>query len=401
MEVLFISTSIPPCMDMQTTRNMYLINSLLNRGYQIDILTCGEYYEGQSSFDSILNRTTIIRTNLPNLYRWHFLAQKIFNHTPLLKIHNVLINYYAKPDLYANWDKLAYKEITKNEMKKYDIIISSSGSYTAHVLGAMLKKKFGIKWVADYGDPWGINAYGEINKKYYKNEQQILKYSDGLIFTTQPTIDAYNHYYDNQIRHCLVQCGYEKIIEDNECTHNDSMTFVYTGIAYSRSRNLSVILDVISSNVDIKFKIVGTYSQSLKNGMKGHKNIIFKGRVTYAKSLEILSRADVLVHIGNFGTMQVPGKTYIYLSSKKPILYIQQEKNNDPTLNILSEFGGIILCVNTKESIEMAIRYIMDNYKDLKNQSEKRALSHEIEKYRWDNLGDKFCGFIDSCIENQ
>ena len=57
MKVLFVSTSIPPETDMQTTRNIYLIDAFLKAGHSVDIITCGEYFKGQSSFDTILDQT--------------------------------------------------------------------------------------------------------------------------------------------------------------------------------------------------------------------------------------------------------------------------------------------------------------------------------------------------------
>ncbi len=400
MRVLFISTSIPPCTDMQTTRNMYIIKSLIENENSVDILTCGEYQRGQSSFDNILNKTSVYRTPFPKLYRWHFFAQKLYGHTPFLKVHNILINYYAQPDLYAHWENLALKKVENDKINDYDVIITSSGSYTAHYIGYILKKEYELKWVADYGDPWGLNEYGQINKKYYKKEQKILKYCDGLVFTTQATIEAYRKNYDNHVPYCLVQCGYENIIEDNNMD-TKKISFVYTGIAYNKSRNLSVLFEVVRLNPSIRFSIVGTYSQVFKDKMQNCSNITFEGRVSYAKSLDILSSADVLVHIGNFGTMQIPGKTYIYLSSKKPILYIQQQDKDDPTLNVLSEFGGVVSCLNTMESIENSINYIIKNYKDLKRRSEVRAESVELQKYRWDNLGSKFCKFVNQCTHRE
>ena len=53
--------------------------------------------------------------------------------------HNVLVNYYAVPDLYVGWEALALKMIKTNCLTNYDAIITSSGSYTAHSIGKQWK----------------------------------------------------------------------------------------------------------------------------------------------------------------------------------------------------------------------------------------------------------------------
>lgn len=396
MKILFISTSIPPCTDMQTTRNIYLIKALIEGGNKVDILTCGEYQAGQSSFDFLLSKTQIYRTRLPWIYRWHMSAQKIFRHSPFLKLHNVLINYYAKPDLYTGWDKIALQEIKKRKLWAYDAVITSSGSYTAHMVGRIWRQTCGKKWVAEYGDPWGIDAHGNVNPVYFEKEKALLKKCNGLVFTTEATVKAYQRNYDLDVPYCLVPCGYEGIIEDrkrNKATGRE-LLFTYTGVAYKKARNLEPFLTAAESCGDIFVRIVGSYSEDFKKSFKGKERIEFTGRVKYQDSLEMLSESDALVHIGNFGSLQIPGKTYIYLSTQKPILYIQQEETNDPTYEVLSDFEGIVFCRNNTEDIERAIQYMADHFDDLKKQAVSRTGNEKMRKYQWDNLGKVFTDFV-------
>lgn len=108
----------------------------------------------------------------------------------------------------------------------------------------------------------------------------------------------------------------------------------------------------------------------------------------------MLSESDALVHIGNFGSLQIPGKTYIYLSTQKPILYIQQEETNDPTYEVLSDFEGIVFCKNNTGDIERAIQYMAEHFDDLKKQSIHRTKSEKMKKYQWGNLGKVFTEFV-------
>lgn len=401
MKVLFVSTSIPPETDMQTTRNIYLIEAFLKAGHSVDILTCGDYSRGQSSFDSILDRTKIYRTDFPCVFKWHSMLTKKCPSKFLLKVHNVAINYYAVPDMYTGWEKMAIKCIKENNLYDYDILVSSSGSFTAHFVGKKWKEMTGKKWIAEYGDPWGLDSFGNVRKINYMKEQPLLSICDGLIFTTQATIDAYKKHYKNQLPYELVPCGYtEPIIDGSKDDASTKLLFTYTGMAFKRGRNLSEVIEVAKDTPVMDFMMVGTISDALRADCAGIDNVICKGRVPYQESLRIIGYSDVMVHIGNFGTMQVPGKTYIYLSSAKPILYIQQQMTDDPTLQVLKQFEGVVVSKNTKEDIDKAIKYIIENYKDLKAKSEIRCKSALMKCYSWEQLGSKFVKFTEKCANN-
>ena len=400
MRILFISSSIPPATDMQTTRNMYLISSLIDDGHIVDVLTCGDYIAGQSSFDYVLDKVKIVRTEYPFIYRWHQCAQRVFKGTPFLKIHNVAVRYYAKPDLYRGWDNLVINRNPLEDINQYDCVISSSGSYTAHLIAHKLKRDAHFCWVAEYGDPWGLDEYGNIKKQYKRKEEKLLSNCDGLVFTTQNTIDAYKRNYNLNIPVCLVQCGYGSIVDDIETVGNNGRkTFTYTGIAYNSSRNLTPFLLSASKHEGMTVNIVGTYSESLKQSLSKYSNIFFSGRVPYFESLNIQAKSDVLVHIGNFGSLQVPGKSYIYLSTKKPILYIRQEKQADPTFELMNSFPGVVCCENEEEAITRGISHILNNYAILKHDSEIRTTMPQLEKYRWDVLGKRFSEFVSDCYK--
>lgn len=396
MKILFVSTSIPPETDMQTTRNIYLIEAFLKEGHSVDILTCGNYIKGQSSFDNILDQTNIFRTKFPKVFLWHSFLTKNCPSKFLLKLHNVAVNYYAMPDLYTGWDKIATDCINKNNLFDYDLLISSSGSYTAHFVGKKWKEITGKKWIAEYGDPWGLDSNGNVKKLYYKMEQPLLAVCDGLIFTTQSTINAYKKHYKNPIPYKLVPCGYTTPIEDEEKDDDLSaskLLFTYTGIAFKRGRNLSEVIDVAKINSTMQFMMVGSISNELRQDCNGIPNVICKGRVSYQESLRIIGYSDVLVHIGNYGTMQVPGKTYIYLSSPNPILYIQQQEINDPTLKVLEQFEGVVIARNNKNDIEKAINFIIANYQLLKDKATARSQGELLKQYSWEKLGASFVEF--------
>lgn len=399
MKILFVSTSFPPATDMQTTRNMYLVGGLVKNGHKVDIITCGEYEPKKSMFDMALSSLTIYRTDYPLIYKWHKYVTSHCKFKPLLKAHNVFINYYAIPDIYVGWERLAMKIAKRYNLLDYDVVITSSGSYTAHFFGKKWKLLTGKKWIAEYGDPWGLDGYGNIKKICYQLEQPLLSICDGLVFTTQSTIDAYKRNYRNTTPYELVTCGYNAIIDDIESISKSGIVFTYMGIAYKRDRNLGNVLNAIKNNNKTYGQIVGTISDDIIEECKRISNIICRGRVSYEESLNIMASSDVMIIVGNFGKLQIPGKTYIYLSSKKPILYIQQQEEEDPTLSFLSKFKGIIVCKNTSGSISKAINEIVSNYDKYKKEAESRSEADSFKNYSWEVLGNQFEKFALSIVK--
>lgn len=399
MKILFVSTSIPPETDMHTTRNMYLIDGLLRGGHTVDVLTCGDYSSKNSMFDKVLDRVNVYRTKYPIVMRWHKYVNNHCKYKPLLKIHNVLINYYAIPDMYAYWESCAMSFIESHKLYDYDVVVSSSGSYTAHYVGRKLKNKAQMCWIAEYGDPWGLDAFGNIKKMYYQLEKPLIKESDGLVFTTQATIDIYKEKYDCDVPYKLVTGGFKSIVQDLPEMSNIP-TFTYMGIAYKRDRNLSGLLDAIKKNTNARALLVGTISNDILQEYSNVKNIETRGRVLFEESLRIMASSSVMVIVGNYGVMQIPGKTYIYLSSMKPILYIQQQENNDPTLELLKKFKGVITCKNDEESIVKAVNFIIENYAFLKKEAVLRSESEMMRKYTWESLGNQFNDFVNERHNN-
>ncbi|WP_297094254.1 glycosyltransferase family 4 protein [uncultured Draconibacterium sp.] len=93
------------------------------------------------------------------------------------------------PDARKGWNRAAVKQglkIIKEE--KPDLIFTSSPPHSLQLIGHKLKKKTGIKWVADFRDPWTDAFWDkelprlEVLQKYnLKLEKKILSSADELI----------------------------------------------------------------------------------------------------------------------------------------------------------------------------------------------------------------------------
>jgi len=71
---------------------------------------------------------------------------------------------------------------------KIDIVISTGPPHSMHMIALQLKKKLGIKWLADFRDPWTqIDFYEDLkltaraNRKHHQLEKEVLKNTDAVV----------------------------------------------------------------------------------------------------------------------------------------------------------------------------------------------------------------------------
>jgi len=405
MKILFVSTSIPPYPDMQSIRNYYLIDGLIKANNKVTVVSASYPWNNDDLYDDLNKHVNIFLTKPTFFVKLSKFLAKHRSLTLINKVFNVAINHLAFPDIHMFFN-MQVKRLLKKDFRfhQYDVIITSSGSFTSHIYGHYVKKKFGTLWIAEYGDPWGLNIYGRPKKLISLYENAILRLADGIILTTNETMDAYKQKYRFVEKFIVLPCGYEYLINDNsEINYNNEISFGYIGVAYKSSRNLSILINVIKNNPQYKLEIVGSYSKNYLKDLEINSklnNITFHGRVSYDISLKYISNFDVLVIVGNYGSLQIPGKTYIYLSSKKPILYIRQEEKRDPTYNFLKTMKGIVFCENSPESIKEAVHIININYAQLKKESLQRVQDGSIANYQWSKISSDFSTFVDKTYKS-
>lgn len=388
MNILYITTSYPPFYDMGTIRNQKIINGLISRNHKVTVLSPDN--KSDDVTEEIINgNLREWRTKRPFFYN---VREKLDGGNKLLlKIWNVIGGKFFFPDTFAFWTFKALKFLKKKDTDGFDIIISSSGSYLSHVIANKFAKKHELPWFAYYGDPWSYSGYGKIKKIISYYEKWILKNCNVIALTTHETIECYKCLLKgirSNIKLVYIPCGYDTVMKLGNTTSVKPVVLevVYTGVAYSNDRDLTNTILSVSDLSDTTFTIVGSYSDKYQKIDVKPKCINFLGRVTYKESLDIINKAHVLLHIGNYGALQIPGKTYSYLSSCKPILYIKQEKGHDPTLELLKKFKGVYFVNNEVDEIRQAIKFINDNYLKILDQSKERSLDSNLHFFSWDNL---------------
>lgn len=168
------------------------------------------------------------------------------------------------------------------------------------------------------------------------------------------------------------------------------LKIVYTGSFYKKIRNPKKVLEclkfIVGSNLQIHLyswgceETIAEYKEIYKN------NLIIHSRKESREIQDILYDADFLLNVSNDCEMQIPGKTYEYFATGKPIINCKFRENDigDSDYNKYP----LIYTINVNEQIseERFFEFVEKNknkqieFKEVKELYYKNAPEYIVEK---------------------
>lgn len=278
--------------------------------------------------------TGLTNINAPNQY-----SKKI------KKVLKTFKNTLLVPDDQIFWLPSAIKlgtEVINNF--NIDVILSTSGPYTNHLVGMILKKKTNKVWIADFRDPWTQNMHRPNSKIRClieeKLEHNVMKSSDVILTVTKSFAENFQRKYKDEIKRLeVIHNGYDNADYENitPVYNNNIFTMVYAGIFY-KERNPKLLLTAIRQLIDegklekhsILLKFAGVfdypgYSDNIDkvNELNLQKNVQLLGNLPHSTALSEMKGASVLLLINDItedAGSYIPGKLFEYMAVKNPIL---------------------------------------------------------------------------------
>lgn len=253
------------------------------------------------------------------------------------------------PDARIGWISSAVKkaeEIIKEH--KIEAVYSSSPPYTCSIIARKLKRKYGLKWVAGFRDPW--TGFISSPKRWFipkmidkSMEKSVFSEADWIECAWEGIIkDALSKYPDldkNKFHH--VPNGFDSSdFPKIESKRNDKFTLTYTGSMYGR-RNPKSLFEAIENLIkskelksnDFEIILVGRFGNeiynmiNLTNFKESIKTISY---VPHKESIRYLMKSDILLLIVDESKESqeiVPGKVYEYIGIMKPLIAIAPNKS--------------------------------------------------------------------------
>ncbi len=233
---------------------------------------------------------------------------------------------------------------------KLDCIYTTSGPNSCHLAGLIIHWFTGVKWVADFRDPWTDNQhfYHTGLRRWFETwlEKQVFANADSIVTVTV----SFKTLFETKFPQCK---GHIHVIR-NGVDPNDfprvskqvfpssRFTIFYAGILYP-TRSPNTFLQALSRLIrylriapaDIRVQFAGVFDYPGKTDnwdllkTLGLENMVeVLGYMPHHETLRYMQLADALLLIGertNTANWYVPGKLYEYFYAKKPILALLKE----------------------------------------------------------------------------
>lgn len=255
------------------------------------------------------------------------------------------------PDAKIGWRKYILKEGLKViEKENPDIIFSSSPPHSLQ-LGAMkLAKKSGLKWVADFRDPWSdafwqkdIKRMQFARAKDKKYEREVLSHADHITSVSKTVAANYNKIVPHN--YTVIPNGFDETDFNFNLEKRDKFVISYTGTLGESQRINNFIetlngLDAyIKQNLEINF--YGTFHPSILKAAAGCNLINVFNNIDHNKVVKVMSESQILLLVipdspGNEGILT--GKLFEYMATGNYVLGIGPV--NGDASEILNETGA-------------------------------------------------------------
>ncbi len=299
------------------------------------------------------------------------------------KISEYIRANFFVPDARMGWVSYAVKqaeEILKDE--KIDAIITTGPPHSTHLIGLELKQKYGLKWIADFRDPWTGIFYNNIlprteatKQKDKALETKVLQTAD-LVTVISPGM---KHEFEDRAKKIeVLMNGYDEedfTIAERGIQNAEVFTIRYVGNLMA-SQNVEVLWKAIRelriTNYELRIEFIGRVDDAVKKSISEsglNDCVSYIDFVGHSKAIELMQEASMLLFVipdVKDNALILTGKLFEYLASKSEIISFGPVNGN--AAEILNQTGRKTMVdfadeAETKKQLESAI----GNFNQTKN----------------------------------
>jgi glycosyltransferase involved in cell wall biosynthesis len=284
------------------------------------------------------------------------------------------------PDARKNWVKPSV-EFLSDYIKDNNIetVVTTGPPHSLHLIGLQLKEQLGVKWLADFRDPWTTIGYHKALKlskssaeKHKVLEALVLQSANQIIVTSENTKKEFLAKTKQPIT--VITNGYDahKIERPKK---DEKFTLAHIGSLLSE-RNPKQLWDALSEliveNEDFRstfqLKLIGVVSEDVLKTLKDFKIETYIHNIGYVTHQEAIkaqmeSRGLLMVEIDSADTkVIIPGKLYEYMASGTPIIAVGP-KDSDVETILKSTNTGHYFYYTDKKDMKSQILLYFEAYK--------------------------------------
>jgi len=282
----------------------------------------------------------------------------------------------------SSFNRWVKESIKKSEeilsTKSVDIVFTQSTPFDCHLVGLYLKKKYGVKWIAAFSDPYPVYIspypYNQspkvpiISSLQKKMLNKVLGSADKILVSSKEAYQLMCNY-----THCEQENKYQIIphvgldIKSDISTQMNDGWLVYAGKITKERAITSLLLavkSIKSTNKNFKgIKFIGHATPAykdevLKFGLSDC--VLFMGEIAQSSIYDEIMNCSglVLIEANMEYSPFLPSKFADYATLSKPILAIVPERSQ--VSDYLGIYGGGIVCGYDVVSITNGINQLIE-----------------------------------------
>jgi hypothetical protein len=308
------------------------------------------YLKLKSLYYSVLRRRLVTPEELESTYS-QSADTASDGGTPSQNLKRFVISFLTLPDTERNWVLPAVvKAVREIKREHIECILTSSPPYSVHLIGLLTKMITGVRWAADFRDPWVSSG----PKRLYVTstlstkvetwlEKKVIEKADLVLTTTENLRDHFKRTYKYlpESKFVHITNGYSPEIAErlNHLKKYDTFTLTYTGTLYF-GRDPVPIFKAIhelarEGKLDlhkIKVKLVGNCRHIEGQPIAGiirsyglESSVEVLDTVPHATALEIIKQSHIALLLAPGQPYQIPAKVFEYMGLGTKILALTEE----------------------------------------------------------------------------
>ncbi|WP_324718906.1 glycosyltransferase [Salinimicrobium sp. HB62] len=244
------------------------------------------------------------------------------------------------PDARKFWIKPSVRFLSEY-LKENDVdaVITTGPPHSMHLIGLHLKRKTGVKWIADFRDPWTQIGYhsklkllARSKKKHEKLEKEVLQSADTILTTSFTTREEFVGKTGRPVE--VITNGYDvEQVEKLPMDEKFSLAHIGSLLSGRNPENLwKALAELVAENenfaADFQLKLIGAVGEPVLESIQKwdlKEFLQIKNYVSHSEALQLQrsSQLLLLIEIDSEETKGIiPGKLFEYMVSERPVLAV-------------------------------------------------------------------------------
>lgn len=328
------------------------------------------------------------------------------------RLANLIRSNLFIPDARVLWVKPSVRYLTEFlRREEINLVVTTGPPHSLHLIGLHLKRKLGIRWIADFRDPWsGIDYYDELlmsrwaDRRQKNLESRVLRSADLVIAVSPSNGEELRSKGARDVR--VITNGYDPTdMDTGPVTLDREFSLAHTG-TFMPNRNQDLLWRCLRELRDenegfrhnFRLRLTGKTDAGIMEALRKHgldPCTDVSGYMPHDESVRMMKRSRLLLlAINQTGSNRgmLTGKLYEYLASGRPILAIGPVEGD--AAGILRQTGcGLISAFDDAAGLKRNILHFYSQY--LQGSREPVGIISEVEKYSRRKLSGDLAGLLD------